>query len=473
MFGKLVFVLLYLSSLFFLLKIKFKNCIFIISLLVFFMFLVLWFFYDFNSETLQFFCQVSDFFFFQFSIDGISLFFILLTTFFFPLIFLEVWLIKLLNIFLLILLLSLELLLVVIFTTADFFMFYIAFELILIPMIFIIGFWGVRSRRIKAIFYFFLYTFIGSLLMLIGLILIYFELGTTNFFFLKFYSWSLLMEKILWFLFFFSFAVKVPLFPFHIWLPEAHVEAPTFGSVLLAAVLLKMGGYGFIKILLSLFALGSLFFLPLLIIFCFLGLIYSSLLLLCQIDIKKIIAYSSVAHMNFAILGLFSYNLESFQGSFFLMISHGFSSGALFFLIGILYNRFSTRLIFYYSGLIQIMPLFNVIFFFFILVNFGFPGTANFIGEFLVFINFFYLQSFFLLILLFWVLFCSLIYNILLYIRLSFGMINVNFFSYLNFLDLSRRELVIFIPLICLSLFFGLFPSIIFQSIEFFFFTIY
>lgn len=445
---------------------------FFFSIFLFLIFLGVWFLLDTNTHTLQFFWQISDFFFFQFNLDSISLFFVLLTTFFFPLLLLEVFGIQVFFRFLLILLFLLEGLLIIVFLTVDFFLFYIAFELILIPMIFIIGFWGTRSRRIKAIFYFFLYTFSGSLLMLLGLILVYFELGTTNFFFLTYYPWSIFLEKMLWFLFFFSFAIKVPLFPFHLWLPEAHVEAPTFGSVLLAAVLLKMGGYGFIRVLLLLFPKGCVFFLPFVIILCFLGFFYSSLLLLCQIDIKRIIAYSSVAHMNYAILGLFSLNFESFQGSFFLMLSHGFSSGALFFLVGVLYRRFSSRLIFYFNGLMSIMPLFGGIFFFFILVNFGFPGTSSFVGEFLILINFFYFQSVLLLFLLFWVLFCSLIYNILLFVRLCFGELNYNYFILLNYSDLSRKEFFTLFPLVLLSVLFGVFPNIIFLNVEFFMFSL-
>jgi NADH-quinone oxidoreductase subunit M len=333
-------------------------------------------------------------------------------------------------------------------------------------MIFLIAIWGSRYRRIKAIFYFFIYTFAGSLLMLFGLIIIYYKIGNTNFLILSFQVWDFWLEKILWVFFFFSFAIKIPMFPFHIWLPEAHVEAPTFGSILLAALLLKLGGFGFFKILIPFFFHGCLFFLPFIYSLCFLGLLYSSLILLCQIDLKKIIAYSSIAHMNYALLGLFCLNFEAIQGSLFLMISHAFTSGALFFLVGFLYEKLHTRLIFYYHGLVNLMPIFCFFFFFFIFSNFGFPGTANFIGEFLILLNFFNFNNNVFFFLLF-SLFLSLIYSILLYIKIFFGELFIFNFFVQNYIDLKKKDFFVLLPLCFFNIFFGIFPNFIFNLLTF------
>lgn len=301
-----------------------------------------------------------------FAMDGLSLIFFVLTTFLFPLIFLIIYNIQFEFKKLVIFLFSIEFLLLAVFTTTDLFSFYIYFEMILIPMSGVIVLWGSRSRKIKAMFYFFIYTLFSSLFMLFGIVILYFFIGTTNFFVLQ--TASVLQTKIsyfFWPLFFFAFAVKIPMFPFHLWLPEAHVEAPTVGSVILAGLLLKLGGYGFVRVLLGFFPLATLYYKPIIILFALLGIIYASFTLLRQIDMKKIIAYSSITHMNLAVIGIFSDTYEGILGGIYLLIAHGFSSSALFFLIGVVYERFHSRLIHNYGGLLQVMPKFGFFFFLF------------------------------------------------------------------------------------------------------------
>jgi len=395
-----------------------------------------------------------------FGVDGLSLIFLILTTFLFVCCFLLVWSINVQLKLLIILLLVLELLLLIVFSVVDLFIFYIVFELILLPMVLIIFIWGSRSRKIKAGFYFFLYTLIGSLFMLVGLLLMYSEFGTTNFLLLMYYLPGYEKQLLLWFLFFFSFAIKIPMFPFHIWLPEAHVEAPTIGSVLLAGLLLKLGGYGFLRILISLFPDATLYFTPLLLTLAILGIVYASLTLLRQIDIKKIIAYSSIAHMNFALLGMFSNTLVGIQGSVYLLISHGFSSSALFMLAGVLYERHHTRLVHYYGGLAQLMPLYAFFFFLFTIANFGFPGTSNFVGEILIFLGLGQ-QSFFLLLcggigMLFSVIYSILLFNRILFGELKFFNLTFNFYH-----DLNKREFWVLSFLGFFLIFFGIFPTLI------------
>ncbi len=393
-------------------------------------------------------------------IDGLSLIFIILTTFLFVCCFLLIWSVINHLKLLILLLLFLELLLLLVFSVVDLFLFYIIFELILLPMVLIIFIWGSRARKIKAGFYFFLYTLLGSLLMLVGLLLMYSEFGTTNFLLLMYYLPGYEKQLLLWFLFFFSFAIKIPMFPFHIWLPEAHVEAPTIGSVLLAGLLLKLGGYGFLRILIALFPDATLYFTPFLLTLASLGIIYASLTLLRQIDIKKIIAYSSIAHMNFALLGMFSNTLVGLQGSIYLLISHGFSSSALFMLAGILYERHHTRLVHYYGGLTQLMPLYAFFFFVFTIANFGFPGTSNFVGELLIFLSLIQ-QSFFLILcggigMLF-----SVIYSILLFNRVLFGELKFYYLTFNFYQDITKRECAILFFLSFFLIFFGLFPNLI------------
>lgn len=309
-------------------------------------------------------------------IDGISFPFIILTTFLMPLCVLISWnsinyRFKEFVIFLLII----EFFLLNIFCSLDIFMFYIYFESILMPMFLLIGIWGSRERKVHAAFQFFIYTFLGSIFMLFGILIIYFNLGTTDLqiFLNSFFSKN--KQIILWLSFFISFAFKVPMIPFHIWLPEAHVEAPTAGSVLLAGVLLKLGTYGMLRFLMSVFSYANYFFTPLIFTLSLIGVLYSSCTTIRQIDLKKIIAYSSVAHMNFALIGLFSINIYSLSGSVFLMLSHGIVSGALFLCVGILYDRYHTRLLKYYGGLAQYMPIFSFFFFTIYYGKYSFSGN--------------------------------------------------------------------------------------------------
>jgi proton-translocating NADH-quinone oxidoreductase chain M len=268
--------------------------------------------------------------------------------------------------------LMLEALLMCVFSVLDLILFYIFFESVLIPMFLIIGIWGSRERKIRAAYQFFLYTLIGSLLMLLAVLLIYFQAGTTDIHVLMTTEFSERRQIFMWLAFFASFAVKIPMLPFHIWLPEAHVEAPTAGSVILAGILLKLGGYGFLRFSIPLFPEATIYFTPLVYTMSILAVIYASLTTLRQVDMKKIIAYSSVAHMNFCTIGMFTLNVQGVEGSILLMLSHGIVSSALFLCIGVLYDRHHTRIVRYYSGLVHTMPLFVTLFFYFYSCKFKF-----------------------------------------------------------------------------------------------------
>jgi proton-translocating NADH-quinone oxidoreductase chain M len=261
-------------------------------------------------------------------------------------------------------------------------------------MYFIVGIFGSRERKIRASYFLFLYTLISSILMFVAILFIYFKTGTTSYLVLKtFCSLDFMTENYCWLAFFISFAVKMPLMPFHVWLPEAHCEAPTAGSVILAGILLKLGGYGFIRFSLGLFPDSSAFFSPLVHTISIFGVVYASLTTLQQIDLKKIIAYSSVGHMGLVTVAIFSFNFEALFGSILLMLSHGIVSSALFICVGVLYEKTHTRVLKYYNGLIHTMPLFSCFFIIFTLGNIGLPGTSSFIGEFLVLLGCFKINS--------------------------------------------------------------------------------
>merc|ERR1712194_582872 len=318
-------------------------------------------------------------------IDGISLFFLLLTALLIPLCILISWNSVQFNLKgYLIAFLTIEFLLIIVFCVLDVLMFYIFFESILIPMFLVIGIWGSRERKIWASYYFFLYTLLGSVVMLLSILYIYNQVGTTDYEILLTFAFSNLEQKLLWFTFFLAFAAKVPMMPVHLWLAEAHVEAPTAGSVILAGVLLKLGTYGFIRFSLPLFPKASFYFTPLVYMIAAIGIVYTSFTAIRQSDFKRIIAYTSIAHMNLVMLGIFSFNSIGIEGALFQSLSHGFVASALFIIIGVVYERYHARIVKYYGGLAVVMPLYIMIFLFFTMSNITFPGTSSFVGEFLI-----------------------------------------------------------------------------------------
>lgn len=390
-------------------------------------------------------------------IDGISLFFIILTTFLIPVCLLVGW--KTIEIYVkeyAIAFLVMESLMIAVFSVLDLLLFYIFFESVLIPMFIIIGVWGSRERKIRAAYQFFLYTLFGSLLMLLAVLLIYFQAGTCSLETLYTTSWSEKRSLLLWLAFFASFAVKVPMVPVHVWLPEAHVEAPTAGSVLLAGIMLKLGTYGFLRFSIPLFPYASIYFTPLVYTMSCIAIIYTSLTTVRQVDLKKIIAYSSVAHMNFVTLGIFSLNAQGVEGSIMLMLSHGIVSPALFLLVGALYDRHKTRLIRYYGGAARMMPIFAILMVFFTMANISLPGTSSFVGEFLVLTGAFQNNSF-AAIMAATGMVLGAAYALWLCNRVIYGFPKTNLIFAWS--DLSRREVFMFLPFVFLVLLMGIFPE--------------
>ena len=343
------------------------------------------------------------------------------------------------------------------FSAIDLFSFYIFFESILIPMYIIIGFWG-GERRIYSAYKFFLYTLLGSVLMLVAIIFLYQEFGTTSIPRLLDYSLPFYIQVWLWLAFFSSFAVKIPMWPFHTWLPDAHVEAPTEGSVILAGILLKLGGYGFIRFNLSILPDASIFFTPFIYFLSVIAIIYTSLIALVQEDMKKLIAYSSVAHMGFVTLGIFSANIQGLQGAIIQMISHGIISGALFFSIGSIYNRYKTKQISYFSGLGNRMPKFSVFFLIFALGSIGFPGTSGFVGEYLTLISVFSKNTFVAFMSATGVILAAA-YMLLLYKKVFLGNVNSNIEKKSS--DLNIYESTTYIVLIFFIFIIGIKPNLI------------
>lgn len=395
-----------------------------------------------------------------FGVDGLSMVFLLLTLFIFPVSFLAAW--NASKLFL-IYVYSMELLLILTFSTLDLFFFFVFFESLLIPMFLLVGIWGARERKIKAAYYFFLYTLFGSLFMLFGLLYLYDVVGTTDYVTLLHATLSPKEQKIVWCCFFLAFAVKMPLFPLHIWLPEAHVEAPTVGSMLLASLLLKLGGYAFLRFSLALLPEASIYFSPIVTTCGLLGVIYASLSTLRQIDMKRVIAYSSIAHMNLVVLGLFSGTQEGIEGAIYLMLGHGLISTALFFCVGVLYDRHHSRLIRYYGGLVTAMPLYIAVLLLFSFANMSFPGTPNFLGELLLLAG---LAKHSLATTLFAAtgIVFSAVYSVWTLNRLAFGTLRTNYIKYYH--DLTRREVIIFITLFIPTVLFGLSTDYLIEFIQ-------
>jgi NADH-quinone oxidoreductase subunit M len=399
--------------------------------------------------------------YYHMGVDGISMLFVILTTFLMPLCILASWgsVEKRVKEYM-IAFLILETLMIGVFCALDIVLFYVFFEAGLIPMFIIIGVWG-GKRRVYASFKFFLYTLLGSVLMLLAIMAMYWTAGTTDIPTLLTHDFPAEMQTWLWLAFFASFAVKMPMWPVHTWLPDAHVEAPTAGSVILAGILLKMGGYGFLRFSLPMFPDASLYFQPFVFTLSVVAIIYTSLVALMQEDMKKLIAYSSVAHMGYVTMGIFALNVEGIQGAIFQMLSHGLVSGALFLCVGVIYDRMHTREIAAYGGLVNNMPKYAVAFLIFTMANVGLPGTSGFVGEFLTLMGVFEVNTWVALFAATGVI-LSAAYALWLYRRVIFGALTKE--SLKGLLDLSTREKLVLYPLIMLVIFYGVYPLPVFDA---------
>ena len=428
--------------------------------------LYLWYIFDPNISAFQFVenrIWLDGFINYQVGIDGISILFIILTTFITPLCIVSVN--KNINTKLkefLIAILLMESLMLGVFCSLDLVIFYLFFEGGLIPMFLIIGIWG-GPKRVYSAFKFFLFTLLGSVLMLVAVISIYWMNGTTNIIDLYNLGIEAKYQNLLWLAFFSSFAVKTPMWPVHTWLPDAHVEAPTAGSVLLAAILLKMAGYGFIRFSIGLFPLASEYFVPLIYTLSLIAIIYTSFVALMQEDMKKLIAYSSVAHMGFVTLGIFTMTQQGLEGSIIQMISHGLVSAALFLCVGVVYERMHSRLIKTYGGIVSLMPKYAVLFMIFTLAAIGLPGTSGFIGEFLILMGAFK-KSFLVAFIASFGVILGAAYMLWLYKRVIFGkLINKDL---LKMIDLNNSEIFILISLAIPTLFFGFYPEPLLNTVN-------
>lgn len=389
-------------------------------------------------------------------VDGISISFILLSTFLTPICILSSWNVITQRVrgYMLAFLL-LETLMIGMFCALDLVLFYVFFEGVLIPMFLIIGIWG-GERRIYACFKFFLYTFLGSVFMLLAIIAIYLKVGSTDMDAVTAYAFTPSLQKWLWLAFFASFAVKMPMWPVHTWLPDAHVEAPTAGSVILAGVLLKMGGYGFMRFSLPLFPDASIYFAPMVMSLSVIAIIYTSLVALIQQDMKKLIAYSSIAHMGFVTLGIFAMSLQSMTGAVIQMLSHGIVSAALFLCVGVVYDRLHTRDIAKYGGIVKVMPLFALFFMIFTMASVGLPGTSGFVGEFLVIIGTYKVSPVFTTLAALGMV-LGAAYGLWLYRKIVFG--KITNLELKSLLDLEKREIAILGTLAAVVIWMGVYPS--------------
>ncbi len=406
---------------------------------------------------------------YKMGVDGISVLFVMLTTFMMPLVIAASWNVQTRVKEYIIAFLLLETLMLGVFMALDMVLFYLFFEAGLIPMFLIIGIWG-GVNRVYASFKFFLYTFLGSVLMLVAMVAMFVDAGTTDVPTLMTHSFgsetfSLLgiqivggAQTLMFLAFFASFAVKMPMWPVHTWLPDAHVQAPTAGSVVLAAILLKMGGYGFLRFSLPMFPIGADVLTPLVLWMSAIAIVYTSLVALVQEDMKKLIAYSSVAHMGYVTMGIFAANQQGVDGAIFQMISHGFISGALFLCVGVIYDRMHTREIDAYGGLVNRMPAYALIFMFFTMANVGLPGTSGFIGEFLTLVGVFQVNSWVAMVATAGVI-LSAAYALWLYRRVVMGDLIKE--SLKTIKDMTSRERAIFAPLVAMTLLLGVYPALV------------
>ncbi|MCH4539397.1 NADH-quinone oxidoreductase subunit M [Ochrobactrum sp. POC9] len=440
-----------------------RNVALLTTIFVFILSLVVWAGFDNSNAGFQMVEQVDWMgggISYHMGVDGISVLFVVLSAFLMPFCILASWVsvekrVKEYMIAFLIL----ETLMIGVFCALDLFLFYVFFEASLIPMFIIIGVWG-GKRRVYASLKFFLYTLLGSVLMLIAIMAMYWQAGTMNIVELLKYDFPAGMQTWLWLAFFASFAVKMPMWPVHTWLPDAHVEAPTAGSVILAGILLKLGGYGFIRFSLPMFPLASADFAPFIFALSVIAIIYTSLVAMVQEDMKKLIAYSSVAHMAYVTMGIFAANEQGLQGAIFQMLSHGIVSGALFLCVGVIYDRMHTREIAAFGGLVNNMPKYAVAFMIFTMANVGLPGTSGFIGEFLTLFGVFRVNTWVALFATTGVI-LSAAYALWLYRQVVFGALTKE--SLKALLDLSPREKIILYPLVALTIFFGVYPTPVFN----------
>ncbi len=432
----------------------------------FFISLFLWYSFDTETSNFQFLEEInwiSGFIKFKFGIDGISILFIILTTLITPICVIScINSVKIRLKEFLIAILVLETFMIGVFCSLDLVIFYLFFEAGLIPMFLIIGIWG-GTRKVYSAFKFFLFTLLGSILMLIAIIAIYWITGTTDV--TQIYEIKIPQEffYLLWLAFFSSFAVKLPMWPVHTWLPDAHVEAPTAGSVILAAILLKMGGYGFLRFSVGMFPIASEYFTPLIFALSIIAVIYTSLVALMQDDMKKLIAYSSVAHMGFVTIGIFTFNKQGIEGSLIQMLSHGLISAALFLCVGVLYDRTHSRLIKTYGGIVQVLPKYSILFMVFALGTLGLPGTFGFVGEFLVLVGTFKVNILVAIIASIGVILAAA-YILWLYKRVVFGKLENDQLKKIKDVNLSEGSILLFLCL--LIIFFGFYPEPLLETIR-------